>query len=311
MHVSPGRAVSLTFCITYHNEGPLLNELVEMVLAQDEAPDEILIYDDCSFRPPKGLPHSSRVRVIRGQANVGPAKGRNAMLAQAKGDFIHFHDADDLVAPGWARAMRAVLADPSVDCVFCECRSKRDGQVMEGTQELSKLTESGDLVTFAIVPGILVPTGVFRTELVRNVGGYPAYWQSEDYAFHIRLALARPTFAIVLEPLVIIRWRPDGRSERERSRVFLDAVRILEELRPSLSKSHYSVAGCKAFDAARTLFNLGDEKGAAEGFAVARKFCTQPWARQPAHYRLAAATFGPMAAERIGRIFRHAAGRGA
>src|SRR5262249_59841323 len=131
---------------------------------------------------------------------------------------------------------------------------------------------------------------------------------SEDYAFHIRLALARPSFAIVLEPLAIIRLRTDRRSERERSRVFLDAVRILEELRPSLSKSYYSVAGCKAFHAARTLFALGDAEGAAEGFSVAMKYCNQPWAQQPAHYRLAATTVGPLAAEREARVFRQATG---
>jgi hypothetical protein len=280
------------------------------VLAQDEAPDEILIYDDSSSLPPAGLPVSKCIRVIRGEVNMGPAQGRNAMLAQAAGDFIHFQDADDLIAPGWAKAVRAALADPSVDCVFCECRSENAGRVIERSQALSKLAESGDLLAFAISFGLLVPTGVYRTNLVRNVGGYPAYWQSEDYAFHIRLALAGPRFAIVPQPLVIIRVRPEGRSMRERSRVFIDAVRILGDLRPSLPKSHFFAAGCKAFTVGRNLFNLGDEKGATEGFAVARQFCNRPWAGQPAHYRLSAATFGPIAAERMGRIFRRATGRG-
>jgi glycosyltransferase involved in cell wall biosynthesis len=302
--------VSLSFCITYHNEGPLLKELVEAVLTQDEAPDEILIYDDCSSLPPECLPDSNCIRVIRGEANVGPAQSRNAMLAQAAGNFIHFHDADDLLAPGWAKAVRAALADPSVDCVFCECNSEYAGRVIERSQSLSKLAESGDLLAFAISFGLFVPTGVYRTSLVRDVGGYPAYWQSEDYAFHIRLALAGPRFAIVPQPLVVIRLRPEGRSARERSRVFVDAVRILGDLRSSLPKSYFLAAGCKAFTVARNLFNLGDEKGAAEGFVVARQFCTQPWADQPAHYRLSAATFGPIAAERMGRIFRRATGRG-
>jgi glycosyltransferase involved in cell wall biosynthesis len=305
------RPFSLSFCITYHNEGPLLNELVEMVIAQEEAPEEILIYDDCSSRPPEGLPSSNRIRIIRGETNVGPALGRNIMLAQAKGDLIHFHDADDMISASWATTVRAALAYPDIDCVFCECRLERDGKVVERGQQLSQLAESGDLVNFAIEFGILVPTGVFRTEFLRKMGGYPIYWQSEDYAFHIQLSLAGPRFAIVWEPLVIIRSREEGRSSRERLSVFVDGLRILEDLRPSFAKNHFRVAGYKAFSAARTLFALGDEEGAAQGFAVARTFDTRPWARQPPHYRLAAGMFGPMAAERIGRIFRQATGRGA
>jgi glycosyltransferase involved in cell wall biosynthesis len=287
----------LSFCITYCNEGPLLNELVEAALAQAEGPDEILVYDDCSDTPPSGLPLSDKVRVIRGAERLGPAKGRNALLAAATGDAIHFHDADDLVLPGWAAAVRRGLANGE-DCVFVEFEARRGAEVMPWSMGLAGLGKDEDLLGLCLRSPMLPAIGAYRAAFLRGIGGYPDYWQSEDYAFHLRVALARPTYSVATEPLVVIRLRADGRSA-DKPRVYLDGLQALRDLRGRLPASHHAIAGRKALSLARSLFRLGDRAGARAGFALARAFCPDPYAEQPRAYRWAAATVGPARAEQV------------
>lgn len=294
--------MKLSFCITYCNEGPLLNELVEAALAQADGPDEILVYDDCSDIPPSGLPVSDRVRVIRGAERLGPAKGRNALLAAATGEAIHFHDADDLVLPGWATAVRRGLANGE-DCVFVEFEARRGDRVMPWNMGLERLGKTEDLLGLCLRSPMLVSIGAYRTAFLRRIGGYPDYWQSEDYAFHLRVALAKPTYAVVLEPLVLIRLRNDGRSA-DKPRVFQDGLQVLRDLAADLPRSHHAIAGRKALSMSRTLFRLGDRPGAAAGFALARSLCDDPYAEQPPAYRWTAAALGPMAAETASRGFQ-------
>jgi hypothetical protein len=83
----------------YNRAGPLV-EAVQSCIDQSWRPIEILVVDDGSTDDvPSALRRfGDQVRLIR-KDNGGVASARNLGLTGAKGDFIHFLDSDDLLAP--------------------------------------------------------------------------------------------------------------------------------------------------------------------------------------------------------------------
>lgn len=54
------------------------------------------------------------VRVVDASSIVGPGAARNAGVRTAQGDLLAFCDADDVVQPGWLRAITAALTEADV-----------------------------------------------------------------------------------------------------------------------------------------------------------------------------------------------------
>lgn len=249
---------TLGVLITYFNERELLTECLTGLLAQEDPPDEILVYDDASEAPAVDyVPVGSAVKVVRGSVNVGPARGRNLLLAASASEYVHFHDADDLFQPGWCARVREAIAR-DVDVVLTEVSSWADGVTQcEGTLGLHRLRDEGDLLAFALEGSILVPVGTYRRSRLVEIGGYrESLWQSEDFDFHARLAAAGVTFALIHEPLVRQRLRPQGRSQDRRA-VWTDCVAAVRLLARELEPRYRPLLADKARRAGVVLLELG------------------------------------------------------
>src|SRR5437867_3595436 len=86
------------------NGRPYVNEAIESVLAQSVGDFELLIVDDASTDDTLAVlreyeRRDSRVRVIRNTKQQGPYPSANRALAEARGDVIARHDADDVSPP--------------------------------------------------------------------------------------------------------------------------------------------------------------------------------------------------------------------
>jgi len=97
-------APAISVVVPVYDAQEHLAECLEALLAQDEADFEIVAVDDGSRDESPALleryrQRDARVRVLR-QDNRGPSAARNAGLAHARGEFVWFVDADDVVAPG-------------------------------------------------------------------------------------------------------------------------------------------------------------------------------------------------------------------
>jgi len=103
-----------------YNEEKYIREAVESILAQSYRPTEILVVDDgseddtCTRLETFG----GRITVFR-QEHKGPAAARNLAVANAKGAFLAFADADDL----WPedkleRQLGHFLEDETLDIVL-------------------------------------------------------------------------------------------------------------------------------------------------------------------------------------------------
>ena len=287
---------NLSVLICYHNEGPLLTRCLESFRGQPI--EEILLYDDAStLRCDPFIPENMPIRVIRGHENVGPAQGRNRLLAEARGAFVHFHDADDWVMPEWGDQILAAL--PGVDVVLSEVSSYRNETlVCRSVMGLSEI-DLTDPVPFALSHFILVPSVTLNRSLAQKIGGYPsAVWQSEDYYFHLKMVLERPRIRVIQEPLAGIDLRVTSRSQKT-AEVWSCTVEVLKQIALELDPKYHQLVSEKAHEAASILFRCGSYQKARETFSFARLFGHPNLKKRNPLYRVVSRV-SPMLAESFG-----------
>jgi hypothetical protein len=293
----------LSFLITYHDEGSWLTECLQSIVPQLHDHDEVLIYDDASADPAAGyVPDDARVHCLRGAANIGPARGRNELMRASRGTHVHFHDADDLCAPDWRRRVAAEL-ESGVDVVFTDVQSfDAQGGRWPHVMDVAQLARGGDLLAFALRGGVLVPSGTYRREVVERLGGYRAdLWQSEDYDFHIRLALAEPSWRAIPEDLVLIRRHAEQRSRftREVWSCAVDSLASNASQFPAHAHAHVAHAATRA---GSELFAAGAHADARRAFQLAAQFGGPRYDRG-AMQKLTGIV-GALSAERIAALYR-------
>jgi len=297
---------SLAVLITYHNEGDLLRRCLRSLAEQTRPVDEILVYDDASdIRPDGHLIGNLPIRVVRGEHNIGPARGRNVLLRQTGAAFVHFHDADDAFEPSWCERVRTAFDAGDVDAVFTDVRSVTPvGEWREHVMDLARLEAEKDLVRFCIQGSMLVPAGTYRRAAVERIGGYrESLWQSEDWDFHVRLACARPAYRVIADSLVRIYLRAESRSRDVIAvwRSAVDAIRALATEIPTRYRDELSEA---AATAGMHLFRAGALAEARAAFALATELGEPRHAGQPRIYRALAQHAGQEWAERAGSLYR-------
>lgn len=92
---------------------------LESIRAQTRPVEEVIVIDDGSTDGTVAIVESFQEVTLLRQANGGPAAARNLGLAQARGDYVAFLDADDMWPPGRQEIVAGILdSDPSVGLVM-------------------------------------------------------------------------------------------------------------------------------------------------------------------------------------------------
>ena len=153
--------------IPVFNGERFLDEAIVSTLAQQPPPDEVIVVDDGSTDTSAEIARRHQgVHVIELGENRGPSAARNAGAAQAVGDVLVFHDADDLMIPGRIATQVAHLREhPEVDVVL-----GRQHQFLTGGTELPDWAKP----TEAEPDGLRVTIGqpTIRSAAFTLVGGY-------------------------------------------------------------------------------------------------------------------------------------------
>jgi glycosyltransferase involved in cell wall biosynthesis len=151
----------ISVVIPSYNAARWLAASLESIFAQTMPPGEVVVVDDGSTddTPAVLAAYGDRVRVVRG-THGGLAAARNLGLAVARGDWIAFHDADDIALPDrLARLLAHAEQVPGADAVFA------DGKQMESGRR--------------IVPRALAAGAIGRRLTAADLfDGFPAYYQS-------------------------------------------------------------------------------------------------------------------------------------
>lgn len=114
--------MKLSIIVPVYKARRYLQNCIESILQQTYTDYELILVDDgstdgCSMVCDRYAQECDKVKVIH-KKNGGLSSARNAGIAAAKGEYITFVDADDIVASGtYYYNMRILLANPDIDII--------------------------------------------------------------------------------------------------------------------------------------------------------------------------------------------------
>lgn len=109
----------VSIIIPCHNSARWLAEALESALAQTWSTVEIIVVDDGSTDGSGAVAQGFAARGVQvvSQPNQGAAAARNTGLRQARGAYVQFLDADDLLAPDKLERQVRLLEAKGRDCI--------------------------------------------------------------------------------------------------------------------------------------------------------------------------------------------------
>jgi glycosyltransferase involved in cell wall biosynthesis len=199
-------ATSVSVVIPVFNGEGCLAEAIESALVQDHPDVEVIVVDDGSTDQTAAVVRSYEgVRYLR-QENAGAGAARNAGVAAARGTYVAFSDADDVLLPHRLSAQAQVLDDdPAIGCVL----GRHLFVVPHGEDPppwLARDTRFGDL------GGVEAGAAMIRTGLVRRVPWDSRYALGEGIEWLTHLRREGVRVEVLDVPVYERRWRGDNLS---------------------------------------------------------------------------------------------------
>lgn len=223
----------------------LLDETLRSVAAQTHQGYEVIVVDDGSPLDVAAVTASHpKTRTLR-QANAGSAVARNTGIAECRGDFFVFLDADDLLLPPALEAgLRHLAAHP--ECGFAVGRREEmtyEGDpVPWGVASLPRETRLYEILLgfdwYVIPPS----SAMFRRTVVERVGGFRDPWGADDLDFYLRAA--REFAGWCYEEPAVTRYRRYSASSSR------DGERMLRSIRAVYGREREFVRGDPVREAA-------------------------------------------------------------
>ena len=196
----------ISVIITNYNYARYLPQGIDSVLAQTYGELEVIVVDDGSQDDSAlvGRSYGDRIRFIQ-QANQGVSRARNRGVAESKGEFIAFLDADDTWAPDkLEKQARLLISDPQTGLVHCGIQKiNRDGVALESIVDGMEGSVAIEMLLFEreVIYGF-GSTGLIRRTVFDEIGGFDAELStSADWDFCYRVAVQQRV-GFIREPLV-------------------------------------------------------------------------------------------------------------
>ncbi|MBK8015291.1 MAG: glycosyltransferase [Betaproteobacteria bacterium] len=200
-----------------YNMGGYIAETLESVLGQDYPHVESIVVDDGSSDDTQQVLErfgsDPRVRIVR-QANSGQTIAKNRGVAEARGEFIAFCDADDVWEPHkLSRQIPCFHGAPDIGVVFSEVTWMDESGRRIPSIHMKRFQGwvTAPLMIDNFVP---FPTVVARAAVIREFGGFDERLSmSIDYDLWLRIS-TRYRFAFVDEALARYRIWPGQMSHK-------------------------------------------------------------------------------------------------
>ena len=234
----------LSVVLPNYNHAKFVGRALAALLAQERAPDEIVVVDDGSTDDSVAVVEriaatAPSIRLFRNDANIGVIATLQRGLREARGTHVYFAASDDWVFPGFFDlALRRLNANPGLG-LFCgeamliDGRNNRPFAVRPAVRP--RMT-GGPLDAASVARRlrtadnwILTGSTLLRREAVEWAGGFDARLTSSADGLMARKIALR--YGVYFEPEIVAVWVvfPDsvsGQTARdlERSRYTLEEV---------------------------------------------------------------------------------------
>jgi len=185
---------NIALLIPAYNAAAYLPRLLESAACQAEPFDEILVYDDCSQDGTAEVAKRHGAHVEGGHVNRGCTYGKAVLVERTRCEWVHFHDADDLLLPNFIVRARDWMSRENVDVVAFGCEERWDD-----TRELISVSHPDDGLLMADPVGYTIRnkinaiSGIYRRSAFLAAGGFDLdadVLYNEDQACHCSLARA-------------------------------------------------------------------------------------------------------------------------
>jgi hypothetical protein len=209
MNGEPVPAPTFTVVMPAYNAAETIADSIRSTLAQTESDFELLVVDDGSTDGTSDevgrFTHDPRVRLV-GQSNMGLAAARNRGLEEARGRYVSFLDADDLLLPRYLTTMAATL-ERAPEAAFADC----DFWILDDTSGRISTWQLGrvdlprdpyELMRLVLRRNVLHYGATVRTAVLREVGFFNGELRAcEDVELWLRIlahghAAVRPRGAL-------------------------------------------------------------------------------------------------------------------
>jgi len=173
--------------------------------------------------------HPAHKIILLNQENQGKGKAMNAGLAIARGEFFACLDADSFIAPNALKAMLPLFGqDQDIAAVCPLLKVKNPKSILQKVQWYEYVVNmfykslNARLDCVHVTPG---PFSVYKTKIIKDLGGYDETTITEDLEIAIRLQKHQykivQTFDTVVETLVPNTWK---KLFRQRTRWYKGSV---------------------------------------------------------------------------------------
>lgn len=221
---------TIALCIPAYNAEKYLPDLLKSAKNQQIPFDEVFVYNDCSTDHTSQLAKNYGAIVIEGDKNRGCATGKNRLATVAKSDWLHFHDADDLLMPNFTkvahnRIMKGNTPDITlmhfqyIDYVTRELLGEPKYIIEELENDPVKFNITNKVVNFALIKRLaFISIGGFNTD--------PAVLYNEDRAFYTKASIRGLSFGYEPELTCINYYYPGSMSAYNKSACAQAALQV-------------------------------------------------------------------------------------
>ena len=282
----------ISVIIPLYNKEAGIATALRSVLAQTYQDIEVVVVDDGSTDNSATIveQHSDpRIRLIR-QANAGVSAARNRGIAEAKGEYVAFLDADDEWMPGFLEEIVALQQE------FPECKAQATNYTfcsngVKSSTILRKIpfnSERGVLKNYFEVascshPPVWTSAVCIERKLLQEIGGFPVGIKSgEDLLTWARIAV-HTHWAYSRNALSV--FNIEGYEINERPKRIPAEVDIVGNELKSMHKNNPNIKGLKRYIAhwhkmrCSIYMRLGIKKKSIREAVIGLRF-------QPLNYKL-------------------------
>lgn len=200
------------------NSEDFISETIESVINQSYTNWELLLIDDASHDSSVQIAEDfisrhSNIRLLKNKVNSGAAMSRNKGIAEAKGDFIAFLDADDLWLPEKLEKQLDFMNFANCDVCF----SSYD-QIDEAGNPLDRRINALPVLTYKkLLKSNYIGnlTGIYNSKILGKISS-PNLRKRQDWLLWLAAIKksGKPAKSLQ-EPLAFYRLRPESMSSNK------------------------------------------------------------------------------------------------
>ena len=237
------RGPALSVIVPVFDVEAYLADCLDSLLAQSQVDLEVIVVDDGSTDGSPAIiaayaERDARVRPFR-QENAGQGPARNLGVTHARGEFIAFADADDLVPDGAYASIVDALRRSGSDFAVGAARRLERGEYSNPSWNAVAHEHDRIGITIDAFPAALADViacnRVFRRGFwVDRVGGFPAGILYEDHEPMVAAYLRAERFDLLKRVVYTWRIRDDGTStgqQKHQLRHLTDRVEVKRRTR--------------------------------------------------------------------------------